>query len=246
MKIFLLPVLSFLILAACEKDNNTPPSGEVSKLLTGISEDGRVIEFIYDSINRLIQMNTRFNDTVSFSEYYEYDEDDKLKRRSFNDYIESYEYTDDGKLKSVELYYPVTEKTWRTEYYYRGDRMDRGISSYNGSPTEFLFFLYDSKGNTISRTSYYGDAIMSQRKYQYDDKVNPLKCPGIIPVDVVQINNPTYSYHFESIMSMYPPEYNSTYVYDEDGLPVKEFRQFKHTDEPRILSYEYSARNPVN
>ena len=72
--------------------------------------------------------------------------------------------------------------------------------------------------------------IMSQFKYTYDDKINsyPFSSSpflGAYQVDIVQGNNPTYSYYYNAVMSMFPPQYQFTYDYDNTGLPIKAYRE---------------------
>lgn len=239
--IFLL-IVSLIGVSACEKDESFESFGSSSRLLVAVKENNQLItEFKYDSLNRLIQLNNYLADTISYSEFYQYDSDNKLIKRTFIGFIETYEYDSFEKLKSLVKYYNATDKEWRVDYQYDNDRITKGITFYNGSETGYIDFKYDSKGNTIERTEYsdYSEQkgfIIEQYKLKYDNKINPVKNLAIFPVDIFQKNNPVYFYHYMAIMSSYPSEYYSTYDYDTTGIPITEYR------DSRTLYYEYTDK----
>jgi hypothetical protein len=242
---FICPGLICLIgLSACELNPSCNCDDNPSKLLVAIKENDKLIsEFKYDGQNRLVQLDIYYNDSVWCSEYYQYTPDNKLVKRTHSGFIDTYEYSSTGKLKSATQYYQATEKEWKTEYHYSGNKINRGTTYFNGSETGYVVFKYDSNGNTIERTEYLkiqgqDDFMDSQFKMTYDDQVNPLVNHYQYPIDVIQKNNPTYYYYYMSIMSSFPPEFNSSYEYDEEGLPVKEYRG------QRILEYEYVEIDP--
>ena len=245
----LLLISSLLLIVACE--NNDPNDSFISspKLLVEIREDNHLIsEFIYDSQNRLIQLNNYHSDTISYSEIYQYDSQNRMVSRTFDGFIETYDYSNDGKLKSTLKYYELTDKEWRIEYQYDNGRICKGITFFNDSESGYIEYKYDSNGNTIERTEYPNwseqqDFIDSQFKLTYDNKINPIANLSIYPIDIVQKNNPTYYYHYMPIMSTYPPEYYSTYDYDTTGLPIKEYRvPTREYRGSRIFDYMYNDK----
>lgn len=240
MKTFLyILILGLPGLSACNKDESIEPSGSSPKLLVSIMENNLLIaEFKYDSLNRLIQLNNYHADTISYSEDYQYDLNDKLVKRTFSGFVETYEYARDGKLLTTKKYYITTGKVWKIEYQYFKDKISKGITFYDGTQTGYIVFRYDLRGNTIERTEYSNSADLEgfkieQFKLAYDTKINPVKNPGIFPVDIVQNNNTTYFYHYLAVMSSLPPEYHSTYEYDSIGIPTKEYR------DSRTFTYNY-------
>ena len=232
-------ILGLMGLSACKKDESIEPLGSSPKLLVSIMENNLLItDFKYDSLNRLIQLNNYHADTISYSENYQYDSDNKLIQRIFAGFIETYEYTRDGKLLTTKKYYNPTGKVWNIEYQYDKGRIIKGITFYEGTQTGYIVFKYDSQGNTIERTEYPNSPDLKgfkieQFKIDYDTKINPVKNLCLFPADIVQKNNPTYFYHYLAVMSSLPPEYHSTYDYDTLGIPTKEYR------DSRTFIYNY-------
>jgi len=234
---FFLLVIGLAAQSACEKDESPDSWPRPSKLLVAIRENNQLVsEFKYDDLERLVQINNYYTDAVVDSETYEYDDDNTLFRRTHAGNIETYEYTDDGKLKTVVLNYSPGTSVRTTRYQYVGDRISRAIIFFNGSAAGYVEYKYDLNGNTILRTEYYGDMIMSQIRLAYDNKINPVRNLSKFAADIIQKNNPTYFYSFFAYMSSFPPEYHIDYSYDPSGLPVKEYR------DSRTFEYEYAER----
>ncbi len=233
-------------MTCCQKDVQDNHDKPFLRLLTEIRENGtRVTEFKYDLLNRLIMLNNYRNDTVIYTESYQYDGDNRLSKRIFPGFTETYQYTIDGRLKSTTLDYPATDKEWRTEFHYTCKKITRGITFFNDSERGYIEYKYDANGNTIERSEYHKsdgeeDFLDEQFKFSYDDKINPLKNPSTFPADIFQKNNPVYYYHYLSIMSSPPPEYQSTYEYDDQGYPISEMRG------SRTLTYHYRSPGPIN
>jgi hypothetical protein len=225
---------------ACEKKDENGKVYQDTKLLVAIKEDNRLVrEYIYDSLNCLICINNYRADTIFASEYYKYDADHRMIKRSYGVFVETYAYDPDGKLKSTLLYYPANEKTWKVLYQYDGDRINQGTMFYNDTETGYIEFTYDVNGNTSERNEYHPQEVSSyysQYRMEYDDKINPVKNPDQFPADMVMKNNTTHYYYYHAAMSTPPPEYNSTYDYDSAGYPVREYRE-SHT-----YDYEYLSR----
>jgi len=239
MKTYLcLLIAGLIVLPGCKNGESTGSLPSSSKLLAAIKQNNHLItEFKYDSLNRLTQLNNYLADTISYNEFYQYDLNNKLIKRTYSGFIENYEYSGDGKLNTMIKDYNATQKEWKIVYQYDDDKISKGITYFNDSETGYIGFKYDSNGNTIERTEYPNwatqDFIDTQFKLTYDSKINPVINRSIFPGDVVQNNNPIYFYHYMSVMSIPPPEYHSNYDYDTAGLPVKEYRG------SQIFDYEY-------
>lgn len=243
-------ILSILFLFSfCEKHETEKAEHAISpKLLVSIKKDGhRMTEFLYDSLNRLAQMNQYQADTLFSSEFFFYDEWNKLIRKLSGNYTTQFTYDENGRLKSMERYYAPTDKTWLTEYIWTGNRITGGTIWFEGVKTGILHFAYDSNGNTSERTEFYGDDFVIYRiRVKYDKKVNPLVNPVIFPPDMVQFNNPVYLYIYRAEMSSLPPEYDIRYEYDSLGLPVKEYRIPRQGYSlAEILDYEYIEKRSL-
>jgi len=244
-------------LSNCSKDDLRYQLKTAPKLLVAIRENGHLIsEYKYDNNNRLIQANKYYSgDTISLSEYFEYNDQDLLIRKTYGEYVEEYEYTGNGNLTALVLHFKsnVDGYSWmkKTEFQYSTGRLVKGTRySSNGSLMSNLYYKYDAKGNTIERTEFsflpdYKDLIMSQVKFTYDDKINPgissrSWIRGESLVDITQGNNPTYSYYYNIIMSSFPPQYEITYDYDQMDLPVREFRRrLNEMQGTKTYEYEY-------
>ena len=91
--------------------------------------------------------------------------------------------------------------------------------------------------------------IISQFKYAYDEMINPEPTSispfwGISQVDIIRGNNPIYSYYYNAVMSSFPPQYEFTYEYDKEGLPIKGYRKnLQQTGSSAIIDYEYIDKN---
>lgn len=79
---FCLLIVCLIGISACRKDESVGLLGTSSKLLVTIKENGHIITgFKYDSLNRLIQLNEYFADTIYNSEFYKYDSVNRLTKR---------------------------------------------------------------------------------------------------------------------------------------------------------------------
>jgi hypothetical protein len=212
-----------------------------TKQLTEIRENGKkLFEFIYDSEKRLVKLNKYYSDTIISAETYEY-LDNRLSKRIYNGFVDTYLYNDKGWMISKESYYQKTGKTWKEIYQYnRSNQVEKAICYFNGSEDGYINYKYDSNGNTIERKQYNGDFLTSELRLTFDNKINPLKNLLVYPIEVIQKNNVTYYYNYLAIMSSYPPEYTSTFEYDESGYPIKEQRTYSRYSGPdKIPNYEY-------
>jgi hypothetical protein len=250
-----------MIISSCKKDDFKYSFETPSKLLISIKENGQpVTEFKYDNMNRLIQTDRYISgDTGITSQYFEYDSENRLIRKYSGEYSESYEYNNAGSLVRMTLHFKSARDGYewdqKTELSYSKGRISRGtVYSRDGNESGYIIYKYDSRGNTTERTEYsnsadYKGMIMTQYKFNYDEKINPspvsgLPFWGLSQSDIIQGNNPTYSYYYNISMSALPPKYEVSYDYDDTGLPIKEYRE--RVQEPRssnIFEYEYAGKH---
>lgn len=257
--VFLLTVC-MLVLSSCSKDDFQYSFEAPSRLLVSIRENGQLVtEFRYDSLNRLIEADRYLSYEQGFrSQYFEYDSENRLIRLSHGEYIENYEYNSNGSLLKMILHFRSERDGYEweevTEFQYSRGRISKGIRySREGNEAGNIYYKYDSRGNTTERTEYSGSSknsmIMSQFKYSYDEMINPDPTSaspfrGSSHADIIQVNNPVYSYYFNAFMSSMPPEYEFTYEYDNTGLPVKAIRNDSYQQGSQtIFEYEYGDRN---
>lgn len=250
-----------MILSACKKDEFYYSFETPSKLLVSIKENGQpVTEFKYDDLNRLIQADSYLpGDQGMISQYFGYDSKNRLISKSGGEYVENYEYNSSGGLVTTILHFKSVRDGYeweqKTEFQYSKGRISKGIIfSRDGVESGYINYKYDSRGNTIERTEYsvsldYKDLIMSQFKYNYDEKINPNPISGspfwgVSHTDVIQGNNPIYSYYYNICMSAFPPQYEFSYDYDSTGLPIKEYRdKLQELSSSNIFEYEYIDKN---
>ena len=253
-------IVCMLVLSSCSKDDFQYSFETPSRLLISIRENGQLVtEFRYDSLNRLIQADRYLSYEPGFrSQYFEYDSESRLIKLSNGDYTENYEYNRSGSLVKMILHFRSAGDGYEwdqvTEYQYSRGRISKGIMySREGFETGSIYYKYDSKGNTIERTEYFSSSkksmVISQFKYTYDEMINP-DPTSVSPFmvishpDIIQGNNPVYSYYYSAYMSSMPPEYEFTYEYDDTGLPVKGVREDLYPQGSQtIFEYEYGDKN---
>lgn len=248
------------VLSSCIKDDFQYSFETPSRLLISIRENGQLVtQFRYDNLNRLIQADRyQTGDTVSRSQYFEYDSENRLIRLSNGAFTENYEYNRSGSLVKMNLHFKseIDSYEWDqvTTFQYSRGRISKGIIfSREGLETGNIYYKYDSMGNTTERTEYFSSSkksmIISQFRYTYDDRINPdptsiSPFSGISHPDIIQGNNPVYTYYYSAYMSSMPPEYEFTYEYDDTGLPIKGIREdFYRQGYITIFEYEYGDRN---
>jgi hypothetical protein len=249
-----------MILSACKKDDFQYSFETPSKLLVSIRENGQpVTEFRYDNLNRLIQTDRYLSGNSDLiNQYFGYDSKNRLTSKSSGEYTENYEYNSSEKLVTIILHFKSARDGYeweqKTELQYSKGRISKGIISRDGIESGYFNYKYDSRGNTIERTEYsnlsdYKSMIISQIKYNYDEKINPFPISGypfwgVSHADIIQGNNPTYSYYYNINMSMFPPQYEFSYDYNDTGLPIKEYREkLQEQSSLNIFEYEYTDKN---
>jgi len=253
-------IAGLMILSACKKDDFQYSFETPSKLLVSIRENGQLVtEFKYDNLNRVIQADRYISgDTGIIRQYFEYDSKNSLIRNSSGEYTENYKYNSSGSLVTMTLHFKSARDGYewdqKTELQYSKGRICKGIVfSRDGNESGYINYKYDSRGNTIERTEYsssadYKSMIMSQYKFNYDEKINPNPVSsssfwGVSQADIIQGNNPTYSYYYNINMSVFPPQYEFSYDYDDTGLPIKEYREkVQELSSSNIFDYEYTSK----
>ena len=209
--------------------------------------DNDYIDFIYDDLKRLSEIKIHFGDTFSLEKYSYNDQNQMIKREYGKNYEDIYSY-ENGLLKSSESINKINDRWHRKNVFiYDNNRITKANVYFNEILTGYILYKYDLNGNTIERKEYsYGktepDVPVSHYKFYYDDKKNPVFSLNVFPVDLVQKNNPVYTYYYLVTMSMFPPEYESEFTYDNDGFPVQELRHFKNWPsdaQPEKYTYIY-------
>lgn len=236
-----------LLYLSCEQNDSADrlKTENIGVLLASISRNSqKYLEFTYDSINRLISSDLYYDDTTYSRTVFFYDSENRLSGKSYDGYIETYNYRTDGLPESITKTYPATEKVWKRIFQYEKGRITRAEIFYDDTQTDYAVYEYDSKANTTEIREYalndaYPDFIMTHHKFKYDDAVNPLNMIGYTPVDLVQINNPTYVYFENALMCSGPVEYDAAYDYDGNGLPLKEYRTYKGRSNTDEFTYNY-------
>ena len=259
-KTVLLLIAGILVLYSCSKDDFQYSFETPSRLLISIKENGELLtRFRYDNLNRLIQADRYLSGEQGFrSQYFEYDSENRLIRLSNGEYTENYEYNKSGSLVKIVLHFRSAgdgyEWEEKTEFQYSRGRISKGIRfSREGVETGNIYYKYDSRGNTTERTEYFSSSkksmVISQFRYTYDEMINP-DPTSVSPYwvisypDIIQGNNPVYSYYYSFVSSSMPPEYEFTYEYDSTGLPVKGMREDLYQQgNLTIFEYEYDDKN---
>ncbi|WP_167611777.1 hypothetical protein [Maribellus sediminis] len=264
-KATLVALLFFIFLNACKEDDFTSTFPELNQHLIAITtttEDWEYrTDFVYDSLNRLSEIQNRSQGEQIFTESYVYNEAGKISQKTNGDYTTSYVYNSEGQVIEENLQYlsPENGNEWstKTEYYYKNGRISKGkVFSENGEVSSYISYKYDSRGNTIEKivrpSNSDSDFILSELKFRYDAKINPLGASGISTInafmysrdiDIVQVNNPVYLSYMNSIASSLPPEFEISYEYSSENLPEKAVLSYvRYPDQQGInVVFEYES-----
>lgn len=226
--------------------------------VTRIQGDSEFLaEFKYDNLNRVNEVKNFFPGGQTTIESYVYDEEGRIVEKNIENYTTTYTYNSTGKLieQNVHYFSPSDDYEWnqKTEFIYQNGKINKGIEySKEGEILHYISYKYDSRGNTLEKVvrpvGY--DFNLIEIKFRYDTNVNPLGNTGVNMLngftftqhaDIKQVNNPVYSSYIRFVSSSLPPEYEISYEYDSDKLPVKAvMNNFRFPEqEPVILEYEY-------
>ncbi len=249
MKTFGISILSLclstlLFFTACETEPVDIKPADTDFLISKILKEGKVYqEFIYNDNKKLIRVNFYNDDSVYHFEAYKYnDEGRAIKKEYSDDYYETYEYDESGRFIRLNSHYNDSVIYRVAEFTYNPEgQMEKGLIKFNDVETWDITYVYDSRGNVITRTE--GPDVGSQlsrslSEFEYDDKKNPRYNWGL-PTDIVQYNNPLRYYNENMLSCALPPNYIYQYEYNEDGYPVKEIRNRGETEVYDTFYYEY-------
>ena len=253
-----------IVIISCEKEDFSYSYLEVDKLLVSVSRteaDSELrAEFNYDSLNRIIEVKNIFPEGEPVIESYKYSDAGNLVEKKSGNYTTTYTYNSAGQLIEQNAQYisPHDASEWKIEFKYKDGKINKGIEySREGEVLNYFSYKYDSKGNTLEKIvrSAGGeyDMNLTETKFRYDTNINPNAKNGVGMLhgysftqspDIKQINNPIYSFYYHSAMSSFPPEYEISYEYDSDGLPIKaEMKNVRFPEqEPVIVAYVYKDK----
>ena len=246
-KQLVLLIIAGCVAISCEKDITDLNQYQLNDhiLLTSILQnDTKYLEFAYDSLNRLVQSDQYYIDTTYSRTTFSYDSNNRLAGTHYDGYIETFEYDADGLLKSLTKEYPATDKVWKRTFIYDNGKISKAEIYFNDVQTDYAIYDYDSKGNTAEIREYpvsneNSEFIMIHQKFTYDNSFNPLYLIGFTPVDLVQANNPEYVYYSNALMCRGPIEYDATFEYDNNGLPLKEYRTYAGNSNMDEFTFNY-------
>lgn len=258
-----LPLLLLFCLISCEKDDFVYSYPETNKLLISVTrtqgEREFSAEFKYDSLNRLIEVKNIFPAGQGHTESFIYNDEGKLIEKNIENYKTTYIYNRADQLIEQNVRYTSTtdEYEWdqKTEFKYKHGRINKGIEySREGEAQNHISYKYDSRGNTIEKivrpANNEYDFALIEIKFRYDSHINPNVNSGVNMLngytfiqhaDIKQINNPVYFSFMNAVSSSMPPEFNISYEYDSDGLPLSaEMNNVRYPEqEPVIVEYKY-------
>ena len=137
----------FFTLLSCNQifDAISNSNNETELLLSKIFADGKLLnEYVYDENNNLILLKLFHEDSLTHTESYNYNADNKLENRFYNGFVETYSYNEEGLLIKFSKYYEKTNKTWEETYNYISKRqIDTGITYFNGEKRGHISYEYD-------------------------------------------------------------------------------------------------------
>lgn len=198
-----------------------------------IHNDNLLHEFKYDSLNRLAEMNIYNLDSIIQREKYLYNSKNQIIERQYGDFTEYFKYQNELLKEKYCSYEKNSEWNPKTIYFYNNNKeIIKADNYFNDNLVGSIDFEYDEKGNTILRSEYNREGddnlLITEYKYKYDDYKNPTRLINLYPIDLIQKNNVIYSYYYNINMLMFPPEYSSTFLYDNEGFPIEEYRYYKN------------------
>ncbi|NSW93680.1 MAG: hypothetical protein HPY62_03105 [Bacteroidales bacterium] len=256
-KLSLLIVTSFLLFS-CEKEYHPIIENKDIPLLKRITVDGELfMEYTYTEERLPKEEKSKFHYTkhcynnrnlLSTSEFYM----DKAIFSSNSAALEQvmnrkewvnpgnteksltkiYEYNSNDQLVKTIFDRNSSTDGEYNEYTFENDRITRETMFWNGKPSSFIDFFYDSKGNLIREEKYMilddgTQNLLTSTEYEFDNKNNPwlafrrLMKPGKY-TNLNNIVKETYTIHFEvsdpAIQKVQVSTY--TYTYNHRGYPV--------------------------
>lgn len=228
------------MLTSCKDDDFTYTFPDLDQHLIAITVSAGDWEhqttFVYDSLNRLSEIQSIFADEQISVESYTYNDAGKIIQKTNGSFTTSYVYNAEGQVVEENLHYISSgdghEWVTKTEYSYKNGKISKGkVYADDGEVNSYISYKYDSRGNTLekimSSASNPGFNLYEIR-FRYDSRANPLAVAGVSTLnghvysqnpDIVQVNNPTYLSYINSVASSMPPEYDISYEYNSARLP---------------------------
>ncbi|MBO3698325.1 hypothetical protein [Roseivirga sp. E12] len=244
MKKHLLLTLLLLSFWACE--NEIDPSRvadfTVSKIVIEQGDQRQVQDFNYNTNGKLVSVINDINANVGSNEYievtnflyennqlafktYSYQSTDTVHRQ------DSLTYYGNGKIHKVYSSYAyggIMAPNWVSEYTYNDDGTLRSRTSYNPtSPdTEVSNRFYWENGNVVKTEHSYGDALMYEVFYQYDNYPNyKLGNPFFSDYEISLANRNNLAQarykDYSGLLDLACNPCNYSYEYNDFNLPKK-------------------------
>jgi len=263
-----LPVFLFCLLTAtgCKKDDHSliPEPNENQCLITKITYSGvDSIVYQYDSQKRLKKAEYAGNglhEEQYFKEY-TYDTKERIVKETFKStdgviyaYFE-YAYAANNLISNIGFYSINEPDESFTHQYnkiveYTDNKLVSKVATYQPDnmekPFRFDVYSYDASGNVVQIKEYAntisGEINDVTSDYTYDNKKNPYLYATYLGIgaDVFSKNNvltEKITYHLSGLTK----NYTSTYLYNEQGYPVKQtLITGTHTAE---IEREYTCAN---
>ena len=144
----------------------------------------------------------------------------------------TYEYNDNGQLNKTTSTHPLLTCSEYSLFTYDGNgRISRQSTFWEDSPTGYIDYAYDSKGNLTSEILYKvpmsGDPVaISSIKYSFDGSPNPYKMNSKYPIPGIytNINNVTKESYTLFLSAAQGSDKvivtDNTYTYNTMGYPV--------------------------
>lgn len=246
MKKYLLPLLSLLLICACENGEFIDPNFTGNFLVTQIiSEQGdqrQVQDFSYSSNRRLLSVIDNQNTNNPSNEYVEvtdfnyqngqltlktfrYQSADEIHR------LDSITYYANGLIYAVHSSYNYEgnmRPSWVSEYTYNDNGTVRSRTSYNpiSLDTEVSDRYYWENGNVVKIEHFYGDALQYESFYLYDNAQNyKLGNPFFsdYEISLANQNNITQARYkdYSGLLDLACNPCNTSYEYNDFNLPEK-------------------------
>lgn len=241
----LVNLLLLALFVSCEKSDQDTCSkypdrqpDEMKKLVIEISQDGeKIVDFSYDSLNRITKRIYYDKNMEYFSQVYIYDSVGRLD--SILKFYSSYTQTEKFIYGSDQRIYTAIENLSGSDEIIKEiiyDRCRIQKVTVTGS-NWYTTYSYDIRGNTTDIINYLDGQMINRTNYDYDNRINPLRYQITDPY-LIQNNNVTYMYH-ENFSEWFPLEVFSSFEYDDDGFPVRETRTIGQAADSVIFTYRY-------
>jgi hypothetical protein len=250
-------VLILLLFSSCAKDNPVESESQnvVKRLSKIVTNAGNYNQLYYEN-GKVAKYETVRNNITELSISLRYDETGKIETEEvihtgqINDHMLN-KYFYDEKERIIRININLFEQNQQKPYGYLAYQYDRDnhanvIEQYDSKNQLFVRIenTYDSNGNVILRKRYANNNALSETtKYEYDDKVDPMKTfqtsysfRSLGRNNITKIVNETYGVD--------PVKYESlfNYTYDANGNPIKremDYSDSNNNSSKTIQEYKY-------